>query len=59
MNNYLSWTMDDLIREQKRIEQCPGNKNPAGSFQIYTKPAMKKLDKIAWAITSLLNGRTK
>ncbi len=42
--------LKDLIKKQREIMNDPANKNPEGSFNIYNKATMKKLDKIGWDI---------
>jgi hypothetical protein len=44
-------SMEELQALRRVIEADPGNRNPPGSFWIYTKAAQQKLVAIAWAIT--------
>jgi len=49
----------DLNRLRLSVENAPDNRNPehvAGkSIYIYTKSARRKLDALAWAVTTKLN----
>lgn len=54
-----AWKMADLSfadLEQLRqaVQNDPKNQNPPGSFYLYTPPARKKLDALAWAVTHKL-----
>ena len=47
-------SLDDLKTLRESVEQDPKNRNPEGSFNIYTDAARKKLDNIAWAVTNVM-----
>lgn len=44
--NLAKKTMDELIELEKTIADDPKNKNPSGSFFIYTKRATSRMDAI-------------
>lgn len=55
-------TMEELVALQTEVQNDPKSKNPdhdgpTKSIWLYTKPARKKLDAIAWAITYKLQER--
>ena len=49
-------TMEQLVKMRKEIEKDPDNRNPKGTFEMYTKKAKRKLDAINWAIHNKLKG---
>lgn len=46
-----NYTIDELIKLDNWVKNKPENKNPQGSFNIYTPKAKKILDNIGWAIS--------
>lgn len=48
---YKKHTQAELLALQAGIEADPANRNPQGSFQIYTERARRQLSDIATAIT--------
>lgn len=60
-----AWKLADLsfaelneLRES--VTNDPANRNPPGSFWLYTPKARKKLDALAWAVTyKLREGKEK
>jgi len=43
--------MRQLLIKVKKIEDDPKNRNPPGTFQIYTASARRRMDKFMWSIT--------
>ena len=49
---YRKYSIGQLVQMQQKIRDDPKSRNPnKDSIWIYNKPAHKKLDDIAWAIT--------
>ncbi len=53
MEKVYTMSIQELLDEKQRICADPKNKNPESSFFIYTKSAMRKLEKIDLAIYQL------
>ncbi len=49
----------ELEERRKAIENDPKNRNPPGSFWIFTAKARVKLEILAWAVTYKLMAKKK
>ena len=49
-----SKTMEEILALQGELESAPENRTPPGSFYLYTKPTLAKLDACSRAIAEKL-----
>lgn len=48
---YKRYSVQELVGMDRKLANDSGNKNPAGSFNIYRPHVVAKMREIAWAIT--------